>query len=633
MSGIAGVMHLDRSPVDARILQRMTDAIGHRGPDGEGTWVAGPAGLGHRMLRTTPEALHERQPLCDESGQVCLVLDGRVDNREDLGKELEAKGVLLRDCTDAELVLKSYLQWGEDAPLRILGDFAFAVWDGRQGALFCARDIFGIRPFNYYHADNFVLIASELHQLFHDPRVRKVPNEGMVAEYLAGQITHCEETLWEGILRLPAAHFLWVRSCGIAKRRYWDFDLSDEVRYQTDEEYASHFLELFREAVRCRLRSCGPIASYLSGGLDSSSVSVIANELLREQGRTEPLDTFSLIFPGMSCDESSYIRATVEHARLRSHVFPPLPHSLDYYREQALRYQDFPGWPNGGAMSLPVNEGLRQAGTRVVLTGWGGNECVQGSRSYMAGLVRQGKFLELARAAKAEAEKAKAHQFSFPWWRVVVDYGLRPNIPSAVKRVLRPLRLRHKPFDWLPAEFRRRTALLDRIHASGAPPGTTPIQQNMHLDFYSGWSAHFHEAFDRDAASLNIGIEQRHPFFDRRLAKFAFALPERQRAHHGLTKIVLRNALQGCLPKPVLGRRVQAEFTPVVMRAVDCLDGQEPFSGSAIAERGWIIPSHLSSFLQKARAREEIDTWVLWAAIGIEIWYREIRKSCRANAS
>ena len=621
MSGIAGIVHLDGSPIDAGVLQRMTEAAAHRGPDGAGTWADGPAGLGHRMFRTTPEALEERQPLCDESGRVCLVLDGRVDNREDLGKALEAKGVTLRDCTDAELVLKCYLQWGEDAPVRILGDFAFAIWDGRQRALFCARDVFGIRPFNYYCGGNFVLIASELHQLFEDPRVKRVPNEGMVAEYLSGQITHCEETLWEGILRLPAAHCMWVRPGGIEKRRYWDFDLSKEIRYKTDEEYASHFLDLFREAVRCRLRSCGPIGSYLSGGLDSSSVSVIANELLREQGRKEPLDTFSLVFPGMSCDESEYIEATVEHAGLRSHLFPPVVPSMEYYHEQASRYQDFPGWPNGGAMLRPLHEGLRQAGVRVVLSGWGGNECVEGSSNSLEELVREGHLLELLRTAKAAAA-----DWDSPWWRLVLDYGIRPNIPSAVKRVLRPLRRRRQRFGWLPAEFQRRTALLSRVRASSAPTGATGAQQAMRSYFYSGYSAHFIEGGDRDGASL--GLDQRHPFLDRRLVEFSFALPERQRSHRGLVKVVLRNALRGSLPEPVIRRRVQAEFTPVSRGAVSALNGHEHFSAYAIAGRGWIIPSELSASVQKALAGEPFQPWVLWAAIGIEIWHYRMRESC-----
>ena len=617
MSGIAGIFHLDRSPIDVHTLQRMTNAIAYRGKDGAATWVDGSVGLGHRMLRTTPEALHERQPLCDESGKVCLVLDGRVDNREDLGKTLKSKGAALRDGTDAELILKSYLQWGEDAPIHILGDFAFAVWDGRHGALFCARDVFGIRPLNYYCGGNFVLIASELHQLFHDPRVRRVPNEGMVAEYLSAQITHCEETLWEGILRLPAAHFMWVRPGGIEKRRYWDFDLSKEVRYKTSDEYAAQFLDLFREAVRCRLRSCGPIGSYLSGGLDSSSISVIANELLRQQGRAEPLDTFSLVYPGMGCDESGYIQESVEHAGLRSHLFPPVRRSLDYYRQQADRYQDFPGWPNGFPMMvLPLQEGLRQAGTLVMLTGYGGNECVEGSsRSYMTELAREGKLLELVREAKAEAAGAAP-----PWWRLVLDYGVRPNIPSAVKRALRPLRRRQHRFRWLAPGFRERSALLLRLEASGSPPGATPVQLAMYQYFRSGWSTYARESWDRDAAFL--GIDHRHPFFDRRLAEFAFALPERQRSHRGIVKVVLRNAMQSRLPETVIRRRVQTDFMPLFTSELDALDGQEPFSDAAIAKRGWILPSELSSLLRKARAGDLDDLWILWAAIGIEIWYR-----------
>jgi asparagine synthase (glutamine-hydrolysing) len=614
VSGIAGIFHLDSSPIDAYTLQRMTDAIAHRGKDGASTWVDGSVGLGHRMLRTTPEALHERQPLLDESGLVCLVLDGRVDNREELCQTLADEGAALRDDTDAELVLKSYLQWGEDAPIRILGDFAFAIWDGRLGALFCARDIFGIRPLNYYRGGNFVLIASELHQLFHDSRVKRVPNEGMVAEYLSAQITHCGETLWEGILRLPPAHFMWVKPGSIEKRRYWDFDLSKKVRYKNDEEYAAQFLDLFREAVRCRLRSCGPIGSYLSGGLDSSSVSVIANELLREQGRAEPLDTFSLVFPGMICDESEYIQATVQHAGLRSHLFPPIPSSVDYYREIASHYQDFPGWPNGGAMmTLPLQEGLREAGTRVMLSGWGGNECVEGMDNDLAVLSSEGRLLELVSKARSQAADGGPS-----WWRLAFDYGVRPHIPRTVKRGLRALLRRKRSFECLPLEFQHRTALLRRVDASAYPAGASPVQQVMYSCFYSGWATLFHEISDREGGFL--GVELRHPFFDRRLAEFSFAIPEHQRSQSGLTKIVLRNALQGRLPESVIGRRIQSEFTPMVKKAFDTTDFRGLLSSAAIGERGWIIPSEQISCIERFRAGESLNVWKLWAAIGMEIW-------------
>jgi asparagine synthase (glutamine-hydrolysing) len=618
LSGIAGVIHLDGSPIDAHVLARMTDAVAHRGPDGSGTWVNGWVGLGHRILRTTPESLDEHQPLCDESGRVCLVLDGRVDNREELGTALEAKGVSLRDRTDAELVLKSYLHWGDNSPVRILGDFAFAIWDGRINGLFCARDVFGIRPFNYFCSHNYVLIASELHQLFCDSRTEKVANEGMAAEYLSGQITHCEETLWKDIFRLPAAHSIWVTSRGIQKRRYWDFDLSKEVRYGSDEEYACHFLSLFRQAVRCRLRSRGQTASYLSGGLDSSSVSVIANELRRELVSTEPTETFSLAFSGASCDESKYIQEIVRQAGLRSHLFQADSPGMDFYHQQARRYQDFPGWPNGQAMSMSLQEGLRQAGIRIMLTGWGGNECMEGAGGRrITELAREGRLVELARATRAEAAITNSS-----WWAVLMEHGVRANIPLSLKRAVRAIR--QKPFEWIPTEFVKQTGLLDRIQPPTEPRGGSPVQQAIRSNFYSGWSAHFHESWDRDAALFSR--EERHPFFDRRLVEFSFALPETQRSHRGLVKVLVRKAMRSHLPQSVIERKVQTDFTPVFMRAFCGLDGQNIFSSSTIAAMGWIVPERLSSSLQNARSGNSDDLWLLWAAVGIESWYRNTRE-------
>ena len=618
LSGISGVVHLDDSPIDAQVLARMTDAVAHRGPDGFGTWISRSVGLGHRMLRTTPESLEEKQPLCDESGRVCLVLDGRVDNSEELGRALEAKGVTLRDRTDAELVLRSYLHWGDDAPIRILGDFAFAIWDGRHNALFCARDVFGIRPFNYYCSGKFVLIGSELHQLFCDSRTKRVVNEGMVAEYLSGQITHCEETLWKGILRLPAAHSMWVSTDGIEKRRYWDFNLSKELHYGSDEEYVCQFLSLFRQAVGCRLRSVGPTASYLSGGLDSSSVSVIADEHLRERSCTEATDTFSLIFPGATCDESEYIQEIARHAGLRSHLFEANQPSIDFYHHQSRQYQDFPGWPNGQAMSVSLQEAIKQAGIRIVLTGSGGNECMEGAGGRrITELAREGKLVELVRAAKAEAAIARSSL-----WSVLINHGLRENIPPSLKRILRPIRRQH--FDWLPSEFVTQTGLLSRVQPSPAPPGASPVQQAIRDYFYSGWSAHFHESWDRDAARFSR--EERHPFFDRRLVEFSFALPEALRSHRGLVKVLVRKALSSHLPRSVIERTVQTDFTPVFTRAFCALDGQNTFSFSTIGAKGWIVPEELSFSMQKARAGNADDLWRLWAAVGIEIWYSDTRE-------
>lgn len=224
MSGIAAIYNLNGRPLERALLGRMTDVIAHRGPDGSGLFVDGAVGLSHQMLRTTPESLREEQPLADETGDLILTLDGRVDNRDELKAELNAKGLELRADTDAELVLRAYQAWGEECPQRIIGDFAFVIWDKRNQRFFCARDPMGIRPFYYYVDDRTFLCGSELRQILEHPTVRREPNEGMVGEYLSAVIVDTEETLYRGVFRLPGGHALLVQPGRVRKYRYWNVE-------------------------------------------------------------------------------------------------------------------------------------------------------------------------------------------------------------------------------------------------------------------------------------------------------------------------------------------------------------------------------------------------------------------------
>ena len=194
---------------------------------------------------------------------------------------------------------------GTECPARIIGDFSFVIWDKRQEQLFCVRDAVGNKPFVYFLDGRKFLWASELHQLLEDPAVSREPNEGMIGEYLAVNITHSEETLYKGILRLPPAHSLLVKAGRVVKHRYWEVDFGKELQYRRDDDYAEHFKEVFSEAVRCCLRSHRPIGAYLSGGLDSSSVVCMA-QTIYEQGLAvdRGFETFSMLYPGLSCDES-----------------------------------------------------------------------------------------------------------------------------------------------------------------------------------------------------------------------------------------------------------------------------------------------------------------------------------------
>jgi len=631
MSGIAGMFNFDGRPVDAALLRRMTGAMAHRGPDGAAHWVRGPTGLGHVMLHTTPESLLEQQPLTDDAGALCLVLDGRVDNREELRRSLESNGARLRSDTDAELVLQAYGCWGEDCPARIIGDFAFAIWNNRKRRLFCARDALGVKPFYYYCSGTTFLFSSELHALFQDPDVRRIPNEGMVGEYLANSFASREETLFQGILRLPQANSLVVESSGsIRKTQYWDADPARETRYRNDQEYAEAFGEVFQEAVRCRMRSHRPVGSELSGGLDSSSISCVA-ESLRRQGRVSStgLETFSLVFPGLPCDESGYIRDVTEKWNLASNCLEVEAADSRGYREQVMRYQDFP-YPPNGQMHHPMMTLAKDKGIRVLLSGAWGDQWLTGSLYHNADLLRRLQIGKLLRQIKGDSYVYSQLGCPESPAYMLLRYGIWPLLPRWVRQGVKA-GLNRKQAGvprWITGEFARRTQLAARIQRQDLAGRRWPThaQREPHVYLVSGRSAFQREANERFASSY--GMEVRYPFQDRRLIEFALGLPEEQRWRRDRTKFILRQAMEGVLPESVRLRYTKADFSHVLAEGLQSLGGEDFIHSMEISRMGWVDAQQVRLMYRDMIADYVQDgpysthTVPLWFLMGIELWKR-----------
>jgi asparagine synthase (glutamine-hydrolysing) len=632
MSGIAGIYNLDGRPVDPTLLRRMTDAIFHRGPDGINHWINGSVGLGHCMLQTTPESLHENQPLTNETGELCLTLDGRVDNRRELKAELEAKDARLRDDTDAELVLKAYEVWGEKSPEKILGDFAYLIWDGRNQQLFCARDILGKKPFYYYTDGRTVLCGSELHQLFEDASVPREPNEGMVGEYLADAVSGKEETLFRGIFRLPPAHFLLVRRGVIQKERYWDIDLLRQVRYLTDDEYAEHFFEIFKEAVRCRLRSHRPVGSDLSGGLDSSSVVGMAQTLYRDGGAIgSGFETFSVIFPGLPCDESSYIHDVVRMWDHKSNEVCPDNFNPACFADEVRRYKDLPQSPNG-VITYPLLSLAREKGIRVILTGGGGDEWLTGSYYHYADFLRELKIFSLIRQIRYD------RQFDFDSGVPAIVFpplylmrvGLFPLAPQAARRAIKWALRRNGGPPWINEQFADRIHLSERLRTDDTKLQFTSFaQKDLYSYLRSGSIAHTHEMGTRPDSWFQV--EKRDPLHDRRIIEFALALPEEQRWRRTQPKFILRQAMQGLLPETVRQRLTKADFSHVFPETLQALGGERLFNSLAIESMGWVNGSQVRAMYQQMSqcyARADLGylsyIWKLWTIFAIELWVNTV---------
>ncbi|HLU99740.1 MAG TPA: asparagine synthase-related protein, partial [Acidobacteriota bacterium] len=313
MGGICGIVKWGGA-VELWELERMVKEAGYRGVDGFGYWRHEGVGLGSLRHWQTKESYGERDPA--QEGLAVVTSDARLDNREELIEALEEAGYRVgEEATDEELILKSYQCWGERSGERLLGDFSFAIWDGVKRRLYGARDAMGMRPFYYREEGSRFLFASEIQQILVQPGVPVRIHELAVGAHLAGVFGEQEWTFYEGIRQLRAGHAVVVEEGGIRTWRYWEAGGGERIRYRREEEYWEHFRELFREAVRCRLRSEKPAGISLSGGMDSGSVASMAGWLrARGEAGCRELRAYCWAFKELKeCDEREISDEIVRH--------------------------------------------------------------------------------------------------------------------------------------------------------------------------------------------------------------------------------------------------------------------------------------------------------------------------------
>ena len=309
MSGIFGIFNYNEQPVEEKTVNAMFEAMFNWKPDDKGVWIDGPIALGHSMLWNTPEAKYEHLPL--EKDAYVLTMDARIDNRDELAKELELPDRPLEEIGDSEFILAAYRKWGEDCPKHLLGDFVFAIWDEQKKQLFCARDHLGIKPFYYHHApDKHFVFSSSIDALFSSAIDDIVPkeNEEAISSFICYSTYAYDQTMYKDIMRLPLGSCMVVKQGKLNVWRYWK---PESIKANTNvsfEEAAKKVKELFTESVKARLRTYGNVGCELSGGIDSSAV--ICTASMEEP--TKKVIPFSLRYGEYSCDEGEYIDAVTE---------------------------------------------------------------------------------------------------------------------------------------------------------------------------------------------------------------------------------------------------------------------------------------------------------------------------------
>ena len=575
MSAIAGLYLRDGRPVERGTLESMTTRLAHRGPDGSGVWSGGPVGLGHRLLWTTPESLHEQLPLISKSGDLVITADARIDNRDELITALGLSRWSHGEITDSELILRAYEHWGEDSPEKLLGDFAFAVWNERQQTLFCARDHCGVKPFYYHQSARAFVFASEIKALLATHEVPRRLNRVRVADYLAQTFEDQTSTFYRDIDRLPAGHCMTVRADELRVRRYCWLDPSREIRLRSDDEYAEAFREKFTAAVRSRLRSAFPVGSLLSGGLDSSSIVGTARRLLAADAR--PLHTFSAIFPSLPeadlrrIDERPFVDAVVAMGGLTPHYVRADQLSPLGDLDQVLWHEDEAFLAPNLYMHWALYRAAQQQSVRVLLDGVDGDTTVCHGLDYLSELARAGRLPTLAREVMALSRRHNTSPRQLLW-----QFGLRPLAPDRLRQLWRVVRGRRDP-SWgshaINAAFAHQVGLAERARElrDRKRASARTARESHWRGLMSPLLPYVLEIADKAAAGFSL--EPRYPFFDWRLMEFCLALPPEQKLHQGWTRVVMRRAMNQILPETVRWRVGKSDLSPNFARRLWEQDG------------------------------------------------------------
>jgi asparagine synthase (glutamine-hydrolysing) len=620
MCGIAGILKTDaHERVDKLRLERMRDVLRHRGPDGEGLLLDGPAGLAHRRLAIVDVA-GGHQPMSNEDGTIWITFNGEIYNHAALRPGLEARGHVYRTRSDTETILHLYEEEGERCVERLQGMFAFAIWDRPRQKLLLARDRLGIKPLYYAVTPSELLFGSEIKALL-AAGVRADLNRAALPELLAAGYVSGPETLFQGVRRLPPGRTLsWTLGQGGQERQYWALPAPEEDGEPMLAERAREVGRRLQSAVRSHLMSDVPLGLFLSGGIDSSGLLALMAPMVKE-----PVRTFSVGFTDREANELAYARVAARAAGAEHREVVVSPDEFFDALPRLVWHEDEPiAFPS----SVPLHfvSVLAAQHVKVVLTGEGADELFLGYNRYRVTAWNQ-RLGETYR------------RMTGPWFRARLR-DVTQQMPRSMRRYTErsflaldpgPRGIFYENFAVFP-EVRRQALLADAALLLGRDPYFEALRcyeeaKGGPLDRMSRADIQTYLVrllMKQDTMSMAASIESRVPFLDHELVEHIVSMPGRFKLRGLETKAVLRAALQGVVPAEILtrkkmgfpvpvGRWLSGSFWPMV---------QEFVLGPRAAARGLFDPSTLRRLANEHRSGQASHGDRLWLLLNLEIWHR-----------
>ncbi|HCE43828.1 MAG TPA: asparagine synthase (glutamine-hydrolyzing) [Lentisphaeria bacterium] len=628
MCGIVGIVHLDGSPVNPEILSSMNSAIIHRGPDGDGVWNDGPAGLAHRRLSIIDLA-GGKQPLTNEDGTVWITYNGEIYNHAELRRNLENKGHKFKSSCDTEVIVHLYEEYGRDCVTFLNGMFAFGIYDSKNRILLLARDRMGQKPLVYFSDQKRIVFASELQALAKHPQMPRDINLQALHDYFSLQYIPHPDTIYSKVKKLPPAHTLEVNlEFGKTRlNRYWKcrFDKKNDMTY---EEAKSLLRQRLEDSVRIRLMSDVPLGAFLSGGIDST---IIVGLMAKISG--SPVKTFTIGFSESKYDERKY--ASVAAAGFKTEHYEKIVNPADFSLVEKLvgHY----GEPYCDASMLPTYllSGFTREKVTVALSGDGADELFAGYYRYL--VMKYSQFADFIPLSLRKSMFSILTGILPPKTEERAMTGHIHRILSAaacssdsryldiISRFSEDMKKEVYGEKFKDFSSRKTQEYIQALYLNSN--ATDPVEKIMDTDINSYLPGDILAKVD--IASMACSLELRSPFMDYRIAELAASMPLIYKQDGTERKHILREAFSDLIPPELIRRRKLGFGVPIASWFRKEWAGilkERLLEGKAVKDN-FFKKEVLEKYINKHQKSRADYSYSLWAMLVFELWLEKTVES------
>ncbi|HIH44343.1 MAG TPA: asparagine synthase (glutamine-hydrolyzing) [Candidatus Methanoperedenaceae archaeon] len=623
MCGITGILNFDGSTVDSTLLESMAALIRHRGPDDEGYYFDDNVGLGHRRLSII-DLQTGHQPMSNEDETIWIVFNGEIYNYLELRKEL-LPGHKFRTQSDTEVLIHLYEEYGERCLDKLNGMFAFAIWDTRKRRIFAARDRLGIKPFYYFSDGSHFIFSSEIKAILKHPAVRREPDHEAIIDYLTFQFCLGDKTLFNGIKKLLPGYYLILDAAShdVSLHKYWDIQYSIDT-YHTEDYFSDKLLMLIEDAIRLQLRSDVPLGAYLSGGLDSSTVTCIASMLSSNR-----IKTFTGGFnEGRDYDETEYAKLVSKFANTEYFEIFPEPSDFMKYISQLIYHMDEPVAGPGLFPQYLVSK-LASENVKVALGGQGGDEVFGGYARYLVAYLEQcikGTIFQTQDEGKhvVTLESIIQNLVVLQNYRQLLQYFWSDGLFEPMDNRYFKLVDRSSGYDEIYTDdFKRLTGSYSPFESFkkifNNPDTLSYFNKMTYFDMKTLLPALLQV---EDRVSMAVSLESRVPLLDHRIVELIASIPPTMKFKGGELRYIYRKSVKNIIPREILERKDKMGF-PVPLQEWFKGDLKDYVRDILLSEQAKKRGIFRMEKVERLIEQEKKFGRQVWGMLCLELWFRE----------